>query len=245
MIQLAVVADDRRRWGLAGGFALAVHLLVGTVVLGWSRAGELPVPEPVVLIELPPAAAAAAVSATQPAERQPDYVPPQALMPPIDVPPVDAPLPRDPVVLPPPPPPVQLRRSAPAAVSAPAAANPVAVAPAGAGTGTNATPGNDPKARAREADYYALISAHLNRKKRYPKEAKKALQEGIVTVRFTVHRDGSVSDVSIKRSSGHELLDQATLALMQRVAPLPRMPSSMKRDSVVLSLPIDYSLKTS
>ncbi|MCB2074093.1 MAG: energy transducer TonB [Novosphingobium sp.] len=244
MTHVAIPADEHRRWGVACGIALAAHLLAGAAVLGWSRAAVPPVPEPVVLVELPPAAAA--VSARQPDEQpRPDSLPPQTLMPPIDIPPVKAPLPRDAVTLPPPPPPVQLRRSAPAAPSAPVAANPIAVAPAGAGTGTNSTPGDDPKARAREADYYALISAHLNRKKRYPKEAKKALQEGIVTVRFTVHRDGSVSNVSIKRGSGHELLDRATLDLMQRVAPLPRMPSSMKRDSVMLSLPIDYSLKTS
>ena len=57
-------------------------------------------------------------------------------------------------------------------------------------------------------------------------------------------RDGSVSGISIKRGSGHEVLDSATLALVQRVAPLPRMPASMVRDSVTLALPIDYSLKT-
>lgn len=244
MMQAATMADERLRWSMAGGIALAAHLLAGAAVFSLSRASEPPVPEPVVLIELPPEAAAAAVSAPQPAEQpQPDYVPPQTLIPPVDLEPVNAPLPKDPVVLPPPPP-VQLRRSAPVAVAAPAALNPIAVSAKGAGTGTNATPGNDPKARAQEADYFALISAHLNRKKRYPKEAKKALQEGVVTVRFTVHRDGAVSDVSIKRSSGNDILDQATLDLMQRVAPLPRMPASMKRDSVVLSLPIDYSLKT-
>ena len=66
-----------------------------------------------------------------------------------------------------------------------------------------------------------------------------------MTVRFTVDRNGNVSGVSIKRSSGHELLDTATLELLQRVAPLPRMPTSMQRDSVTLSLPIDYSLRTS
>ena len=247
MMHAAALADERRRWGMAGGIALAAHVLVGATVFGWARSGEPPVPEPIVLVELPPEAAPAAVAAPQPVEQpQPDYTPPQVLTPPIEVPPVNAPLPEDPVVLPPPPPPVQLQRSVPEPVAAPVSAPPIAVAPTtGTGTGTSVTPGNDPKARAQAADYFALLSAHLNRKKRYPKEAKKARQEGVVTVRFTVHRDGSVSGVSIKRSSGHEILDQATLDLMRRVAPLPRMPASMKRDSILLSLPIDYSLKTS
>jgi len=88
------------------------------------------------------------------------------------------------------------------------------------------------------------LSAHLNKRKRYPTEAKKARQEGIVTVRFTVHRDGSIAGATIRKSSGHDLLDAATLDLLERVAPLPRFPKSMKRDSVTLSLPIDYSLQT-
>lgn len=89
-----------------------------------------------------------------------------------------------------------------------------------------------------------MVAAHLQRKKSYPTEAKKARQQGVVTVRFTVARDGSVSAIGIKKSSGHELLDTATLELLRRVAPLPRMPDSMERDSVTLSLPIDYSLRT-
>ena len=155
------------------------------------------------------------------------------MTPPIEVPPVRAPMPQDPVTLPSPAPPPPVRQAAPAP-AAPVAAGPVAAAP-----------GSDPRARAQEADYFSLISAHLNRKKRYPAEAKKAMQQGIVTVRFTVDRDGNVSGVSIKRTSGHALLDQATIELVQRVAPLPRMPASMKRDTITLSLPIDYSLKTS
>ena len=107
------------------------------------------------------------------------------------------------------------------------------------------TPGNDPKARQQEADYFALVSAHLNRRKQYPVEARKARQQGVVTVRFTVDRNGNVSNTSIKRGSGHDLLDRATLDLLLRVAPLPRMPASMQRESVTLSLPIDYSLRTS
>lgn len=230
-----IAPAERARWSAAAGLALAVHVAAGSLVLGWGPASEPPVPEPVVLIELPPETAPApAVAASQDLARpQPDHVPPQAVTPPIEVPPVRAPMPQDPVTLPSPAPPPPVRQAAPAP-AAPAAAGPVAAAP-----------GSDPRARAQEADYFSLISAHLNRKKRYPAEAKKAMQQGIVTVRFTVDREGNVSGVAIKRTSGHALLDQATIELVQRVAPLPRMPASMKRDTITLSLPIDYSLKTS
>lgn len=243
MTALTLTRDDRRHWSTAGAVALAAHLGVAALVLAWVRPAEAPVPEPVVLVELPPEAAPApAVAAQQPVlQPQSDPLVPQPLIPPVDIPPVRAPLPSNPVTLPPPLP--ARPAAAPAAAAAPA--NPVAIAPTGAGTGSSAVPGNDPRARKQEADYFALVSAHLNRRKTYPAEARQARQQGVVTVRFTVDRGGGVSGVSIKRGSGHELLDRATLDLLQRVAPLPRMPASMQRDQVTLSLPIDYSLRTS
>lgn len=245
MSTMAIDAQDQRNWTIAGLVALAAHVGVASLVLAWSRPAVPPVPEPVVLVELPPQAAAApAAVAQQAAEQpQPEITPQQPEIPPIDIPPVRAPLPSNPVTLPPPPPQQPVRATAPAAATAPS--NPVAIAPVGKGTGASATPGNDPRAKRQEADYFALVSAHLNRRKVYPAQARQARQQGVVTVRFTVDRNGNVSGVSIKRSSGHELLDNATLELLQRVAPLPRMPSSMQRDSVTLSLPIDYSLRTS
>ncbi|GGC43282.1 hypothetical protein GCM10011371_33410 [Novosphingobium marinum] len=244
----AQLVTHKRHWTVAAGIALAAH--AGVIVLATSAfmgSYEPSTPEPVMTIELPPLAAPASPSSVTPEQPvQADNVPPDTVLPPMDVPAVHAPLPSDPVTLPPPPPPLPQRRiaAAPVLVAAPPA-NPVAVLQTGTGTGASATSGDDPKAKAAEADYFSLVSAHLNRKKKYPSEAQKAMQQGIVTVRFTVSRDGGVSGVSIKRGSGHELLDQATIDLMQRVAPLPKFPKSMTRDRVTLSLPIDYSLKTS
>lgn len=245
MSALAINAPDQRNWTIAGLVAFAVHVGVAGLVLAWSRPAVPPVPEPVVLVELPPQAAAAPAAVAEQAveQTQPEITPQKPETPPIDIPPVRAPLPSNPVTLPPPPTPQPVRATAPSAAVAPA--NPVAIAPAGTGTGVSATPGNNPRAKRQEADYFALVSAHLNRRKVYPAQARQARQQGVVTVRFTVDRNGNVSGVSIKRSSGHELLDSATLELLQRVAPLPRMPGSMQRDNVTLSLPIDYSLRTS
>ncbi len=245
MSALPLNTEDRRHWSIAGTVALAAHVGVAALVLAWVRPAELTQPEPVVLVELPPQAAPAAAVAEQKAveQAQPVFTPPQAITPPVNIPPVRAPLPSNPVTLPPPPPDQPARSAAP--VPAIAQAIPLTVAPAGSGSGASATPGNDPRARQQEVNYFALVSAHLNRRKVYPAEARQARQQGVVTVRFTVDRSGGVTGVSIKRGSGHDLLDRATLDLVLRVAPLPRMPASMPRDNVTLSLPIDYSLRTS
>jgi protein TonB len=246
MTALAMCPQDRRTWGLAGAAALAAHALAAAAILAWSRPAEPPVPEPVVLVELPAEAAAAVVaSAVQPAQPSPPQqsLKPLAPTPPMDVPRVAAPLPVNPVTLPSPAPaqPVRAVAQPVAAAPAPPSAAPVS----GAGAGSSALPGTDPRARKAEVDYFSLVSAYLNRRKTYPAEARKAREEGVVVLRFTVDRAGNVSGAAIKRGSGHDLLDRATLDLIQRVAPLPRMPDAMARQSVTLALPIEYALKTS
>lgn len=240
-----ITTDEKRIWSMAVGIAVAAHVTVAALVLLWSRPAVIPVREPVVLIELPPEAAPAPVAAAQQeiTPLRPDYLSPQVVMPPIDVPSVRAPLPKDPVTLPPAPQPVPVRQAAPATPPV-AAVRPIVAASTGTGSGASAMPGSDPRAKRAEVDYFLLISAHLNRRKTYPTDAKKARQEGVVTVRFSVDRNGNVSNVSIRKSSGHDILDAATLQLLQRVAPLPRMPAAMQRETVTVSLPIDYSLKT-
>lgn len=246
MTMLALSQDERRRWGVAGLIALTAHVVIVGLIVAAVRQGEPPLPDPVVLIDLPPLAAPApSVANTVPTDMaQPDTSTPQpAPTPPIDIPPVRAPLPSNPVVLPPPSQPVRPVAAA-STPAAPTATPTPAAAPPSTGATPNAPPINDPAARRREADYFALLSAHLNRRKTYPAEARQARQQGIVSVRFTVDRAGNVSNISIRRSSGHDLLDAATMALVQRVAPLPRMPASMRRDAITITLPIEYSLNT-
>lgn len=256
----ATMPVDKGLWTTAGAIALAAHGTAIALVVGLVAPADHAEPVPVMIVELPPegietAVEAASAPMTQ-AEPQPQAAPTApapAQSQPIEIPPTRAPVPKQSVslprapVAPANPAPPQPARQPIAPVSAPVAVaeNADRASPAQTNRGAPDSPGDNPRAKAAEADYYSLLSAHLNRKKKYPTEAKKAMQQGIVTVRFTVDRDGGVTAVSIRKTSGHELLDQATLDLMQRVAPLPRFPRSMTKDSVTISLPIEYSLRTS
>lgn len=240
-------AKDRCHWRLAGLVALAGHAGVAVLVLVSTRPVDPPEPEPVVLVELPPPSVTVPVAANvQAAPRQPAAA--QAMPaphPPIETPPAAAPIPHNPVTLPPPAPVARVSDAAVPAAAASSATNAPSLVepPTTARAGASVTPGTDPRTQRQEADYFALVSTHLNRRKVYPAEARRARQQGVVTVRFTVDRQGRVSDISIRRSSGHDVLDSATLDLVQRVAPLPPMPPSMTRDRVTLTLPIEYSLR--
>jgi protein TonB len=241
----AMPAQEQRRWGIAIGIALAAHLFCTLAVLGWQRAAHVTPPDPIMVVELPAEAPPPSSAPLSPVT--PSVVTPVTPLSPTTlptVPPVKTPLPADAVTQP-----TQSKPAASPSSAAPAAQNPPTAASkpdtAGTSPGTSATPGTDPKAKKQEADYFALLSAHLNRKKSYPAEAKKARQQGVVAVRFTIGRTGAVSNVSIKRSSGHEILDTATLDLLRRISPLPAFPASMKQASATVVIPIEYSLRTS
>lgn len=236
-------------WLTAIGLAAVIHVVAISAVLVTRGEAAVPLPELVMVVELPAGAAPAATMAPAPVEAaEPSPLLPAMVVPRLVAPPVDAPLPRERVALPTPrrinpqlASPAPRPSAVPPAATAAVALRPVPVAPAPA-IAPGGGPGTSPEAQAAEADWYSLISAHLERSKRYPREAKQAEQQGTPVVRFAVDRRGRVSDVSIARSSGHLLLDRATLELLRRVAPLPAMPRAMGRDSVVISLPIEYSL---
>lgn len=106
----------------------------------------------------------------------------------------------------------------------------------GAGTASGASPA------AAQSRYAGQISAWLNRNKRYPKRARRLEQQGSVTVRFTVARDGSVLSSDIVRSSGYAALDDEVRALMRR-GRMPRMPAVMTQARMTISVPIRFRLQ--
>lgn len=248
MIAAPANRHERTNWTLAAmGVAIVHGAAIGAIL---SIDGPAPGArqEPIIVIELPPpgpaskASSPSVTAAAQP-ERMLPAIQPEipTSSPMVEIPQVVAPVPREAVRIPTPSQLSPATLAPPHLAVAPALSAPAAVV-AQKEQGAGETAGADLRASKKAADYYSVLMAHLQRKKRYPSEARQARQQGIVTVRFTVNRDGAVVASSIKRSSGHDLLDQATLDLMQRVSPLPPIPRAMQRDSLTIALPIDYAL---
>lgn len=72
-------------------------------------------------------------------------------------------------------------------------------------------------------DWSNAFSAWLARHSYYPHDAGLMGEEGDVVVDFTVAKDGTVSGLRLVSSSGHPLLDMATLSMF-RGAHLPPLP---------------------
>jgi len=147
--------------------------------------------------------------------------------------------------------------TAAAPVAAPASASASAATPgtrgAGAGPGGDAGRGSGAAGAGRGAvgdgdldapgdDYLDRVRRWVNRFKKYPSESVRRKEEGQALVRFVFARDGTVLDAAIERSSGHPMLDQATLEMIRAASPLPPPPDRYKGNELRLAVPIAYRL---
>lgn len=95
-------------------------------------------------------------------------------------------------------------------------------------------------------DFLRSIGRKIEKSKRYPGWAMDAGLEGKVVVRFTILRDGGLSErPQLVRSSGAEILDNAAIAAIKRAAPFPALPDSLSREWLQVELPMDFRLTES
>ena len=103
------------------------------------------------------------------------------------------------------------------------------------------SPGSD-ASRAAIARWRDLVVARLQQNKRYPSDAEARRETGVVTLSFSVDRNGRVLAQSIAQGSGSSSLDREVLAMIQRAQPLPAFPPAMTQPVVHLTVPIRFSL---
>ena len=97
----------------------------------------------------------------------------------------------------------------------------------GAESGTISIPKNARIGEFTEAGsnaYNALVVGHLEKFKRYPKDAHGA--SGTVLVRFALNRAGDVILSEVSKSSGNNVLDHEALDILHRASPFPPFPAA-------------------
>jgi len=259
---------DYARWGACFALAFTFHAAGAMALLArWSDDSDLVANAPVVMIDLAPAPVAPSITATamppdqveskaqpepqpEPVEEKPvektEVAPEPVVEKPIEkieVPPDPAPQ-ADLAVLPPPRPvekPPEKRKKVQSKqaslASAPSTAEQraeraAAPAPGAAAHNPNAVP-----------SWKSRLVAQLERNKRYPSEAQSRGDHGVVQLAFSIDRSGGVHHARIVRSSGSNVLDEATLALVARAAPLPPPPAEMPGTQIAIVVPIRYNIR--
>lgn len=242
------LARSLPRWAISLLLVLGLHVGVALWSLYWQpQAAPLELPPPAMLIELPPAPPVAPAAPPPPPEpvRAPEP-PPQpkvieAPKPKLALPPPPKPRPQPPKpeakVEPKPRPPVETPPStAPVSDRVPAPTAQQAARP-------SPQTGNPAPSQAK-ASWQSRLLAHLNRHKRYPEDARRRGQQGVVKLRFVVDGRGQVRSFALAERSGSPALDRATLQMIRRAQPLPAPPPELLHNGQLeVVAPFVYSLE--
>ncbi|MEJ0095887.1 MAG: energy transducer TonB [Methylocella sp.] len=232
--------------------AIVIVLLIHAGLLFWlihksdttTSAGA---PEPVVMMELPPLAVAQpqeSVAEVTPGPQQTEAQPEQEIEPPQemavpDLPP--APKPEAVLIAVPKPKPIPVKKTVkevpkPVVKKDRQPPAPRTTAPPRQVAGARAAaPAQGASGAASASNWGSLVSAQLNRNKRYPESAQG--QQGTAAVSFSVDRGGRVVSVRLVRSSGSSALDQEAVAMVHRSSPFPPPPPEVAGN---LTVPVNF-----
>lgn len=123
---------------------------------------------------------------------------------------------------------------------APDTTAPTALPAAPAETATAANMGANQQQLHEVQNWQQQLQTHLERRKRYPRQAQMRNQEGMPWVKFSMDRNGQVLSVTLAQSSGVDSLDKEALALVKRAAPLPAPPPEVEGETITLTVPIEF-----
>lgn len=88
--------------------------------------------------------------------------------------------------------------------------------------------------------YILELRKWLNQFKQYPLQAYQQRQEGVVIVGLVINQQGEILSHSIKRSSGHVVLDDEVDQMLQRAKKMPAFPADYPREQLELLIPIRF-----
>jgi protein TonB len=76
----------------------------------------------------------------------------------------------------------------------------------------------------------------------YPQLAARNGWQGSLKINFKINRDGSVSDISLERSSGYPMLDDAAMTAVRLAGPFPPFPGNFSIDDINIKGQFTYHL---
>ena len=92
-------------------------------------------------------------------------------------------------------------------------------------------------ARTREHKYAAYMEAWRQKVERignlnYPDEARRRKLSGNLLLDVALNPDGSINEITLRRSSGERVLDDAAVRIVKLAAPFAKFPDAIREDDV-------------
>lgn len=92
------------------------------------------------------------------------------------------------------------------------------------------------------SNYENLLASWLSKYKTYPTRAKRRHLTGEATIFVKIGLNGQLLDYKIKNSTGHQILDEAIVTMIERANPMPRIPDEFQRDTYEFIAPVAFEL---
>lgn len=238
---------DLVRWFVCFALALFVHIGGALALLAhWSETFDLVANAPIIMVELAPVAVAPQTQPTElpPGAQQTEARPeaePKKLIEKVEIPPDQQ---AEPLLsmTPLPKPTEKPKEKKPKETHASLASAP-STAEQQAERAAAPTPGASSPNPYAVPSWKSQLVSQLERSKRYPTVARARGEQGVAQLAFSVDRRGGVHDARIVRSSGSELLDRETLAMVERAKPLPPPPPELPGAQIGIMVPIRYNIR--
>jgi protein TonB len=90
--------------------------------------------------------------------------------------------------------------------------------------------------------YGLVLHRQISNAKSYPRFARKAGIEGRLLVEITVDSAGNILAVKVRKSSGHQILDETTLDTIRKFERFPVPPRGLTWNKKTFVLPVSYKL---
>ncbi len=95
------------------------------------------------------------------------------------------------------------------------------------------------------SSYGDTLARFLAQYQHYPRIAQLRRWEGKVQLKVFVARKGTITNVVVAESSGHEVLDRQAIEMVNRANPLPNMPEALQGREFTILVPVVFRLERS
>jgi protein TonB len=87
-----------------------------------------------------------------------------------------------------------------------------------------------------------MVRFKIESRKKYPEAARIRYIEGRVTVGFVLTAGGQTQAVTVVKSSGRPILDQAAMAAVKDASPFPQPPPGLFKEKLQMTIIIVFEL---
>lgn len=91
--------------------------------------------------------------------------------------------------------------------------------------------------------YLKEIATQIHKTKSYPRNARHKGWEGTVVIKLHLLPTGELEHVELAQTSGYEALDDAALNAVQNAQPFPEFPEGVSAPSLIVNIPIQFTLR--